>query len=61
MISPLGISGASGFIYGLRLLEILRELDIETHVIVSRAGLLTGLETGKRGPRRSTLTGEKDA
>ncbi|WP_347268228.1 UbiX family flavin prenyltransferase [Paracoccus sp. (in: a-proteobacteria)] len=36
-----GISGASGFIYGLRLLEILRELDIETHVIVSRAGLLT--------------------
>lgn len=27
----------------------------------SRAGLLTGLETGKRGPRRSTLTGEKDA
>ena len=25
----------------------------------SRAGLLTGLETGKRGPRRSTLTGEK--
>ena len=26
----------------------------------SRAGLLTGLETSKRGPRRSTLTGEKD-
>ena len=27
----------------------------------SRAGLLSGLETGKRGPSRSTLTGEKDA
>lgn len=28
--------------------------------VASRAGLLTGLEAGKRGPRRSTLTGEKD-
>lgn len=36
-----GISGASGFIYGLRLLELLRDLGIETHVSVSRAALLT--------------------
>ncbi|RNF35279.1 UbiX family flavin prenyltransferase [Paracoccus methylarcula] len=36
-----GISGASGFVYGLRLLEILRELHVETHVVVSRAALLT--------------------
>lgn len=36
-----GISGASGFIYGIRLLEMLRELGIETHVTVSRAALLT--------------------
>jgi flavin prenyltransferase len=36
-----GISGASGFIYGLRLLELLRELDVETHLIISRAALLT--------------------
>lgn len=36
-----GISGASGFVYGLRLLEILRDLGIETHVTVSRAALLT--------------------
>ena len=36
-----GISGASGFIYGLRLLELLAELNVETHLVVSRAALLT--------------------
>lgn len=36
-----GISGASGFVYGLRLLELLAQANIETHVVVSRAGLLT--------------------
>ncbi len=36
-----GISGASGVSYGLRLLGLLRELGIETHVTVSRAALLT--------------------
>ena len=36
-----GISGASGVVYGMRLLEMLRELGIETHVTVSRAALLT--------------------
>ncbi len=37
----IGISGASGIIYGVRLLKILREIDIETHLIVSQAGRLT--------------------
>lgn len=36
-----GISGASGVIYGVRLLEILRDTDIETHLVVSRAGRTT--------------------
>jgi 4-hydroxy-3-polyprenylbenzoate decarboxylase len=36
-----GITGASGAIYGVRLLELLRETDIETHVIISRAGQTT--------------------
>lgn len=36
-----GISGASGVVYGLRLLEMLRDLGIETHVVVSRAAILT--------------------
>ncbi len=36
------ITGASGSIYGIRLLELLRPLpDIETHLILSRAGRLT--------------------
>ena len=34
-----GISGASGSIYGYRLLEKLRKLpEVETHLIVSRSG-----------------------
>lgn len=41
-----GISGASGAIYGVRLLQILRRVDVETHLIMSRAALLTlALET----------------
>lgn len=36
-----GISGASGIIYGVRLLEMLRHAGIETHLVVSRAGELT--------------------
>jgi 4-hydroxy-3-polyprenylbenzoate decarboxylase len=36
-----GISGATGIAYGVRLLELLRQLDIETHLVVSRAGDLT--------------------
>jgi 3-polyprenyl-4-hydroxybenzoate decarboxylase len=34
-----GISGASGFIYGVRLLQLLAELNIESHLIISRAAL----------------------
>ena len=45
-----GISGASGSIYGLRLLEKLRARpEVETHLIVTRAGERTAwLETGKK-------------
>jgi 4-hydroxy-3-polyprenylbenzoate decarboxylase len=32
-----GVSGASGAAIGLRIVEILRELDAETHLIVSKA------------------------
>ena len=35
-----GISGASGVIYGVRLLWILNELGYETHLIISKAGML---------------------
>ncbi len=36
-----GVSGASGVIYGVRLLTALRELEVETHLVVSRAGART--------------------
>ncbi|MEX1147427.1 MAG: UbiX family flavin prenyltransferase [Sphingomonadales bacterium] len=36
-----GISGASGVIYGVRLLEALRHTDVETHLVVSRAARIT--------------------
>ena len=36
-----GISGASGVIYGVRALDALRELEVETHLVVSRAAALT--------------------
>lgn len=36
-----GISGASGIIYGIRLLEVLGSLPIETHVIISKSAQLT--------------------
>jgi 4-hydroxy-3-polyprenylbenzoate decarboxylase len=36
-----GISGASGVIYGIRMLEVLRELGIETHLVLSRSGEIT--------------------
>ena len=32
------ITGASGVIYGKRLLEVLREENVETHLIISKAG-----------------------
>lgn len=36
----IGISGASGSIYGVRLLEVLFNMGIETHLVVSEAGKL---------------------
>ena len=36
-----GISGASGIIYGIRALELLKQLDIETHLVMSKAAEMT--------------------
>jgi 4-hydroxy-3-polyprenylbenzoate decarboxylase len=41
-----GISGASGVAYGIRLLEALKDLQIESHLVVSKPGAMTiGYET----------------
>ncbi|WP_211612669.1 UbiX family flavin prenyltransferase [Paraburkholderia haematera] len=36
-----GISGASGAIYGIRLLTLLRRMDVESHLVVSKSAQLT--------------------
>src|SRR5229473_8338507 len=36
-----GVTGATGIVYAVRALKLLRSLGIETHLIVSRAGELT--------------------
>ena len=45
MASPrrliVGISGASGVAYGVRLLELLRASDIETHLVMTKAAEMT--------------------
>jgi flavin prenyltransferase len=42
-----GISGASGVAYGIRLLEALREVSLESHLVMSKPGEMTiGYETG---------------
>jgi 4-hydroxy-3-polyprenylbenzoate decarboxylase len=37
----IGISGASGIVYGIRILELLRETDVETHLVMSRSAEMT--------------------
>lgn len=42
----IGITGASGVILGVRLLEVLKSLDVETHLVMSKAAEMTlGYET----------------
>jgi 4-hydroxy-3-polyprenylbenzoate decarboxylase len=44
-----GITGASGVIYGVRTLEVLSQLGIETHLIITQAGM-KNLEIETRTP-----------
>ncbi|TPX08040.1 uncharacterized protein E0L32_010240 [Thyridium curvatum] len=37
-----GVTGATGTVFAIRLLEILRELGVETHVVMSKWALATG-------------------
>jgi 4-hydroxy-3-polyprenylbenzoate decarboxylase len=43
----IGVSGASGAVYAIRALEMLRGIGVETHLVVSQAGRMTvKYETG---------------
>ena len=33
-----GITGSTGVIYGIRLLEVLKKLNVETHLVMSEWG-----------------------
>lgn len=51
-----GITGASGAIYGVRLLEVLRDTAIETHLVMSEMAKRVGLlETGSTPERVAAL------
>ena len=45
-----GVTGASGAIYGVRALDALTELEVETHLVVSRSALLTLKQELNLGP-----------
>jgi 4-hydroxy-3-polyprenylbenzoate decarboxylase len=51
-----GISGASGIVYGIRLLEILRLVGVESHLVMTNAAKVTlALETDLKLPQLSAL------
>lgn len=51
-----GITGATGAIFGVRLLQALRAAQVETHLVVSKWGLQTvEHETGLTSPELSAL------
>jgi flavin prenyltransferase len=51
-----GITGASGTVYGVRLLEALRDLGVETHLVMTEAARrVAELETGYAVPQIEEL------
>lgn len=53
-----GISGASGVIYGTRVLDALKDLGVESHMVVTKAALLTLSQETEMSP--DDLTGKAD-
>lgn len=54
-----GISGASGIVYGLHLLKALRRQEIESHLVMSRSAEVTlGLETDLKLADLHALAGQ---
>ncbi len=55
-----GISGASGVIYGIRALDACRDLGVESHLVVSKSAVLTlqqetGLSAGELNERADVV------
>jgi 4-hydroxy-3-polyprenylbenzoate decarboxylase len=51
-----GITGASGAVYGIRLLEVLRDTAIETHLVMTKAAKRVALlETGRASEQVEAL------
>jgi 4-hydroxy-3-polyprenylbenzoate decarboxylase len=46
-----GISGASGTVYGIRILELLKKTDIETHLVMSKSAEMTMVYETKLKPK----------
>ena len=45
----IGISGASGINYGIRLLEMLKNIEVESHLVMSKAAVVTaGTESNRK-------------
>lgn len=38
----IGISGATGFAYGIKALELLNPMELQTHLVISKAAKITG-------------------
>ncbi|QYF87599.1 UbiX family flavin prenyltransferase [Brevundimonas sp. PAMC22021] len=53
-----GVSGASGVVYGVRTLDALRALGVESHLVITRAALLTLSQETDLTP--DDLTGRAD-
>jgi 4-hydroxy-3-polyprenylbenzoate decarboxylase len=47
----IGIAGASGTIYGIRMLELLKKTDIETHLVMSKSAEMTMVYETKYKPK----------
>lgn len=55
----IGISGASGVIYGVRLLELLKDTPIETHLVMTKAAEITLAYETDRKVRNVKLLADK--
>jgi len=52
----IGISGASGVIYGIKMLELLKDKGLETHLVISDSGKNNiEIETGLRADEVATM------